>query len=185
VDDSQSRIEEGETVKYEDQVKIKSDETPKKKKKKKNKKHHDKENMRDKYIGKEWWKGEQQAETVKEIITGSGRGQECYEWIAGFLFFSSFAQHHTAVIYIEELLWYTVRACLWFANFAKERFYEQNWRALLEKILFLFFILLNFFRWIKALINTRTFLPALLYIKITRYRIPLKMPMRKKHSVSN
>ena len=54
VDVGQSRIEEGETVKYADQVKIKSDETPKKKKKKKNKKHHDKENMRDKYIGKEW-----------------------------------------------------------------------------------------------------------------------------------
>ncbi len=53
VDDSQSRIEVGETVKYADQEKITSDGTPRKKKKK-NKKHHDKENMRDKFMGKEW-----------------------------------------------------------------------------------------------------------------------------------
>ncbi len=54
MNDGQSRIEVGETLKYADQEKITSDGTPKKKKKKKNKKHHDKENMRDKFLGKEW-----------------------------------------------------------------------------------------------------------------------------------
>jgi hypothetical protein len=54
VDDGQSRIEVGETLKYADQEKSTFDGTPKKKKKKKkNKKHHDKENMRDKFVGKE------------------------------------------------------------------------------------------------------------------------------------